>query len=54
MKKFLVTIKEVNNPTLLTPEYWGSNTTTRKDIIEHFGLNEPDVEWYRIEEEHVN
>lgn len=53
MKKFIVTIKEVNNPNLLTPEYWGCDTTTRSDIIKHFGLDEPDVEWYRIVEENV-
>lgn len=51
MKKFIVTIKEVNNPNLLTPEYWCGDETTRADVVNHFGLNEPDVEWYQIEEE---
>lgn len=48
MKTFNITIKEVGNPNLLHPSYTGD--VDCKFIIEFFGLNEPDVEWYQIEE----
>jgi len=43
-----ITIKERNNPNLLTPELIGDYD--EKDAVKHFGLNEQDVEWYRLEE----
>ena len=46
MKTFNITIKEVDNPNLLHPSYTGD--VDRKFIIEFFGLNEPDVEWYEL------
>lgn len=49
MKIYNVTIKEVDNPNLLHPSYTGD--VDRDFIIKFFGLNEPDVEWYKIEEE---
>lgn len=48
MKTYNVTIKEVGNPNLLHPSYTGD--VDRDFIIDFFGLNEPDVEWYKIEE----
>lgn len=48
MKTWEITIKEVGNPHLLHPSYTGD--VDRDFIIEFFGLNEPDVEWYKIEE----
>ena len=48
MKTFNITIKEVGNPHLLHPSY--TDDVDRNFIIEFFGLNEPDVEWYEIEE----
>lgn len=48
MKTYNVTIKEVGNPNLLHPSYTGA--VDRDFIIDFFGLNEPDVEWYKIEE----
>lgn len=48
MKTYNVTIKEVDNPNLLHPSYTGD--VDRDFIIDFFGLNESDVEWYKIEE----
>lgn len=48
MKTWEITIKEAGNPNLLHPSYTGD--VDRDFIIEFFGLNEPDVEWYKIEE----
>lgn len=49
MRKFTVQIKEKGNPRVLHTTYTGPNTTTIDKVIEHFGLNEPDVVWYNIE-----
>lgn len=49
MKTWKITIKEVGNPNLLYPSYTGD--VDEGFIIEFFGLNESDVEWYKIEEE---
>lgn len=43
-----VTIKERNNPNLLTPELIG--WYDENDIVNFLGLKQPDVEWYRLEE----
>lgn len=43
-----VTIKEVGNSTPLVTKYYG--TLDRQGIIDFYGLNNPDVEWYRIEQ----
>lgn len=42
-----VYIKEWNTPHEIMTEYIGN--MTREQIIEFYGLNEPDVEYYRIE-----
>ena len=49
-KKFIVKIKEVGRDNILTTEYSGSLGTTRQDIVEFYGLNGSDVEWYDIKE----
>ena len=56
------TIKERDNEHLLTPTYSMSNdmfghikderqrdNETRKFLIDFWGLNNPDVEWYKLE-----
>lgn len=53
MKTWKLTIKEKGNDVLLTPSYTAQDDDKRIDkdfIIWFFGLNEPDVEWYHIEE----
>lgn len=47
-KYWQVTIKEVGNETPLVTKYYG--TIDRKGIIDFYGLKEPDVEWYKIQE----
>lgn len=47
-KRWKVTLKEVGNDTILTPEVWGY--CTEEDVIEKLGLRNQDVEWYRIED----
>lgn len=47
-KRWKVTVKEVGNDTILTPEVWGDKT--EEDVIEQLGLRNQDVEWYRIED----
>lgn len=44
---YRVRIKERNTPHEIETEYIGNKT--RQQIIEFYGLNEPDVEYYRIE-----
>lgn len=47
MKHYKITVKEKNGQ-VCHPEFKGNKT--RREIIEFFGLEEPDVEWYTIEE----
>ena len=47
MKKYKITYKEVNRPNSATTTYEG--TMSEAQVIEFFGLNEPEVEWYKIE-----
>jgi len=51
MKKWRAKIKEKDKDHILTPEYWFSdeNEKTRKNIIDFWGLENPDVEWYKLE-----
>jgi len=51
MKKWKAKIKEKNNDHILTPEYsWFANgEKTRQEIIEFWGLENDDVEWYELE-----
>lgn len=49
MKTYLAEIKEVGKPTLLTPSIT-CDGMTKERLIEFWGLNEPDVEWFRLYE----
>lgn len=46
MLHYKITVKETNGQ-VCHPEFRGNKT--RREIIEFFGLEEPDVEWYKIE-----
>lgn len=48
IKNYKVTVKEVGRMAPLTTEYVGPKD--RQEVIEFFGLNKPDVEWYELEE----
>ena len=48
IKSYKVTVKEVGRMAPLTTEYVGSKD--RQEVIEFFGLDKPDVEWYELEE----
>lgn len=47
-RKWKVTIKEVGKEAPIHTEIHGRYDLA--DVREHFGLEEPDVEWYNIEE----
>lgn len=49
MQKWKVTIKEVGNPNPIESYFYGVSTYDK--IKEFYGCEEPDVEWYNIEEE---
>lgn len=51
MKTWKATIKEVGNDHILHPEYMfpDGEPKTREDMIEFWGLNNSDVEWYKLE-----
>lgn len=46
---YKVTIKEEGKDTPLTPHYAGRKVT-REFLIDFFGLDRPEVEWYEITE----
>lgn len=46
MTHYEVTIKEVGKPEPIITSYVGD--VDKAYIVEFFGLNEPDVEWYEI------
>lgn len=48
METWAATIKEVSSEHLLTPTYTGENVT-KKFLVDFWGLENPDVEWYKIE-----
>ena len=48
MRHWKVQIKECGNNHILTPELVGDYD--EQYCIEFFGLDEPDVEWYKLEE----
>ncbi len=50
MKKrhWKIRLKERTTGHILTPEYIGYHN--REEVIEFFGLENPDVEWYEIED----
>lgn len=47
MKKYRITYKEVGKPKPDTTYYTGNKTEAQ--VIEFFGLDEPEVEWYKVE-----
>lgn len=47
-KHYKITIKEAGLENPIVTEYVGD--IDRKNLIEFFGLKEPDVEWYQIKE----
>ncbi len=49
MKTYIAEIKEVGETTVLTPSIT-CDVMDKEDLIEFWGLNEPDVEWYRLYE----
>lgn len=46
---YRIRAKERTTGRIVTPEYIGSKT--RAQVIEFFGLKEPDIEWFEITEE---
>ncbi len=49
MHKYEITIKEKNNDSVLHTSYSGREMT-EQELIDFFGLNDDDVEWWKIEE----
>lgn len=49
MKTYITEIKEVGNPSVLTPSVT-CDGMTKEGLIEFWGLTEPDVEWFRLYE----
>lgn len=47
MRHFEITIKEVGREKPIKTSYVGD--VNHKFLVDFFGLNEPDVEWYGIE-----
>lgn len=47
MKKYKITYKEIGRPTPKTTYYSGDKSEAY--IIKFFGLDEPEVEWYKVE-----
>ena len=45
-KHWYAEIKEVGNDDVLKPEYVGDKS--REEVIKWFGLDQPDVEWYKL------
>lgn len=53
MKHYVAEIKEVMNDTILRPVLW-CDEKTPEELIKHWGLKEPDIEWFRVYEEDEN
>ena len=47
MYTYVAEIKEVGNPTILTPSLTCEGMTV-EGLISFWGLDEPDVEWYKL------
>lgn len=47
MITYIAEIKEVGNPTILTPSLTCEGMTV-EGLISFWGLDEPDVEWYKL------
>lgn len=48
MKHYKIRIREVGRSNVIVTEHHGN--LDRAGVIEFFGLNQPDVEWYEITE----
>lgn len=48
MKQYKITMKEVGNDRLLESFYYGD--VSREYLVDFYGLNQPDIEWYDIED----
>lgn len=48
-KHYRIRAKERTSGRIVTPEYIGQKS--REEVIEFFGLEEADIEWYEITEE---
>lgn len=46
---YKVEVKEVENPTILHPSML-CEKKTKEEVVKFFGLDEPDVEWYKVYE----
>ena len=46
--KYTAEIKEVGNPSVLTPSLSISYEMTKEQLVKFWGLNEPDVEWFKL------
>ena len=47
MSRYKITMKEVGRIDTITSEFNGD--VNEAYLIKHYGLNEPDIEWYDIE-----
>ena len=52
MRKWTIKFKEYGKNHIGT--CYHSGNLSRKEVIEFFGLNDPDIEWYKITEETDN
>lgn len=48
MKNYKITIYEVGNDHPIITKFY--NAVSKEQVIKHYGLNEPDIESYKIEE----
>ena len=48
MLKYIAKIKEVWNPSVLTPSLSISYEMTKDQLVKFWGLDQPDVEWYKL------
>ena len=50
MRHWKCTIKEVGKEKPIVSEYIGDDCFDEKKCVDWWGLNNPDVEWYKLEE----
>ena len=48
MLKYIAEIKEVGNPSVLTPSLSIFYEMTKDKLVKFWGLDQPDVEWYKL------
>ncbi len=46
MARYKITMKEIGRSNIIVSEYIGD--VDEAQLIKHYGLNEPDIEWYDI------